>query len=138
MGYLIQNSGDLVKVAVSIREAALQNMGTIPIQVVTQIPGKNFCVVSAFLQTDSTGTSYSGFTHMQLTDGAALVYASFGYNSFGTQQTASFICSLKHPVNQFGAVFDSSRNIFLESTVDPTTGSGDGLLTMYGYYLNLT
>jgi hypothetical protein len=138
MGYLIQNSGELVKIEVRIREADLQNMGTTPIQVVTQIPAKNFCVVSAFLQIDSTGTSYSGFTHMQLTDGSALVYASFGYNSFNINQVASFICSLKHPVNQFGATFDATRDIFLESTVDPTTGSGDGLLTMYGYYLNLT
>jgi hypothetical protein len=137
MGYLIQNSGELVKIVVTIREADLQNMGTTPIQVVTQNPGQCFCVVNAFLQTDSTGTAYTGFTHMQLTDGAASVFCSFGYNSFVSPQIASFICSLKHPVNQFGAVFDPSRSIFLESTVDPTAGSGNGLLTMYGYYLNL-
>jgi hypothetical protein len=136
MGYLIQ-SNDLVKITKSIREAGLQNMGTTPIQVVTQRPGTCFCLVNAFLQIDSTGTAYSGYTHMQLTDGAALVYASFGYNTLQTTFVGSFICSLKHPVNQFGATFDPSRNIFLTSTVDPTAGTGDGLLTMYGYYLNL-
>jgi hypothetical protein len=137
MGYLIQNSGELVKIEVRIREADLQNMGTTPIQVVTQSVGKCFCLVNAFLQIDSTGTAYSGYTHMQLTDGAALVYASFDYNSLQTTFIGSFICSLKHPVNKFGATFDSSRDIFLQSTVDPTLGSGDGLLTMYGYNLNL-
>ena len=137
MGYLIQNSGELVKIVVTIKESELQGMGTTPIQVVTQNPGQVFCVVNAFLQIESTGTAYSGFTHMNLTDGAAFVYASYGYNSFGVNITASFICSLKHPVNQFGAAFDSTRDIFLQSTVDPTAGTGDGLLTMYGYYINL-
>jgi hypothetical protein len=136
MGYLI-NSNDLVKITTLIREADLQTIGTTPVQVITQRPGTCFCIVNAFLQIESTGTAYSGYTHMQLTDGAALVYASFGYNSFNINQVASFICSLKHPVNQFGATFDPGRNIFLESTVDPTAGTGDGLLTMYGYYLNL-
>jgi hypothetical protein len=137
MGYLIQNSGDLVKIVVSLKEGELQNMGTTPIKVVTQSAGKVFCVVNAFLQLDSAGTAYSGFTHMNLTDGSAFVYASYDYNSFGANITASFICSLKHPVNKFGAAFDSTRDIFLQSTVDPTAGTGDGLLTIYGYYLNL-
>jgi hypothetical protein len=136
MGYLIQ-SNDLVKITKSIREAELQTMGTTPIQVVTQRPGTCFCVVNAFLQIDITGTAYSGYTHMQLTDGAALVYASFGYSTLQIGFVNSFICSLKHPVNQFGATFDSTRDIFLTSTIDPTAGDGDGLLTMYGYYLNL-
>jgi hypothetical protein len=137
MGYLIQNSGELVKIVVRIREGDLQNMGNAPIQVVTQSVGKCFCLVNAFLQIDPTGTAYSGFTHMNLTDSAALVYASFGYNSFNLNQVASFICSLKHPVNQFGATFDPTRDIFLESTVNPTSGAGDGILTMYGYNINL-
>jgi hypothetical protein len=136
MGYLIQ-SNDLVKITKSIREADLQTMGTTPVQVVTQRPGTCFCLVNAFLQIDSTGTAYSGYTHMQLTDGSALVYASFGYNTLQAGLVGSFICSLKHPVNQFGATFDYTRDIFLQSTVDPTAGTGDGLLTMYGYYINL-
>ena len=137
MGYLIQNSGELVKIEVRIREADLQNMGTTPIQVVTQSAGKCFCLVNAFLQIDPTGTAYSGYTHMNLTDGSALVYASFGYNTLQTGFVNSFICSLKHPINQFGATFDSTRDIFLQSTVDTTSGAGDGVLTIYGYTINL-
>ncbi len=136
MGYLI-NSNDLVKITKSIREADLLSIGTTPVEVIKQKAGTCFIIVNAFLQIDSTGSSYSGYTQMQLTDNAALVYASFGYNSFNLNQVASFICSLKHPVDEFGATFDPGRNIFLQSTIDPTAGSGDGLLTMYGYYINL-
>lgn len=133
MGYLIQ-SNDLVKITKSLREGELQTMSTTPVQVFTQRPGTCFILANAILQTYTGGTPYTGYTHMQLTDGAALVYASFGYNSF---QIASFICSLKHPVNNFGANYAPSRNIFLTSTIDPTAGDGDGLLTMYGYFINL-
>jgi hypothetical protein len=137
MGYLIQNSGELVKITKSLTQTELLGMGSAPILIADNTSTRIFCVVNAFLQIESTGSAYSGFTDIQLTDGATLVYASLGITPIQQSEIYSFICSLRHPVNQFGARYTPSRDIYLKSNVNPTAGSGDGLITMYGYYINV-
>jgi hypothetical protein len=137
MGYLIQNLGELVKITKSIQQSEILTLSTNPILLVDNTSTSIFCVVNAFLQLEATGSIYSGYNYMQLTDGATLVYASMDINTIQPAFVYSFICSVRHPSTLFGSAYNGTRDIFLKSNTNPTAGSGDALLTMYGYYINV-
>jgi hypothetical protein len=137
MGYLIQNSGELVKITKNIQQSEILTLSTNPILLVDNTSTRIFCVVNAFLQLEATGSVYSGYTYMQLTDQATLVYASLDITPLQPAFVYSFICSVQHPSTTFGSVYSPTRDIFLKSNTNPTGGSGDALLTMYGYYINV-
>jgi len=143
MGYLIKKAkSDLIKVETIIKAADMQQLATAPYTLTTtQKAGFTFVPVTIFIQVNGT-TSYNAFTHCWIWQGGGTgKTASFGKtlnNFFGVGTTSSFIVNVDHgttATNQFGIRTVSNRDFILEMNIDDASGDGNGLLTMYGYYV---
>jgi hypothetical protein len=142
MGYLIkEGGGDLVKIEATILAARMATLATLPQTITTQKAGFIFMPVAAFIQVNGT-TSYNTFAHLWLwQQGGAYKIATFGRvgpNELEPGKAQAFIVNIDHgttPTNKFGSNITGTRDIVIEMDADDSSGDGDGLFTLYGYYL---
>lgn len=141
MGYLIANTSELVKIEVEISDAQFQVLDT---QGVVIFPNENnrvFIPTVAFLQIYDTlgAVDYTGFGHLYLADqNLTGIAATFDATllQVGKRFVNSFAINIKHPINIFGSNQVFQNDLLFIAASAPTAGSGDGKLTVYGYYVN--
>jgi hypothetical protein len=119
----------------------MKALATAPRTIPTYKPGFVFMPVAAFIQVNGTN-SYNSFLHLWLwqqgTAGKAATFGVTGSNSLEPGKSSAFIVNIDHgttPTNKFGVTVAGTRDFVLEMDSDDTGGDGDGLLTIYGYYL---
>lgn len=145
MGYLIEPAApaELVKFTTLIKAIDMQQLNTAPYDLTpTQKPGFIFSPVSAYIQVNGT-TAYNTFLHLWITQQAGqLKTATFGRNGgnlvLSPGDLETFIVNIDHgttATNKFGARQVNNRDYILQMDIDDTSGDGDGLVTIYGYYL---
>jgi hypothetical protein len=142
MGYLIEpGGGALVKIETLISAGRMATLATLPQTITTQKPGFVFMPVAAFIQVNGT-SNYSTFLHLWLwqqgTAGKAATFGLTGSNELEPGKASAFIVNIDHgttPTNKFGVTISGVRDFVLEMDQDDSSGDGDGLVTLYGYYL---
>jgi hypothetical protein len=147
MGYLIKEAAnsDLVKIETLIKAADMQQLATLDTNngylINTIKTGFVFCPVTVILQVNGT-IAYSSFSHIWLWQGTGApkiaTYGKTGVNTLQPGAAANFIVNVDHgttATNQFGVRTVGTRDIYLKMNIDDTSGDGNGLLTMYGYYV---
>lgn len=147
MGYLIKpnGGGDLVKIETYIKSSDMQQLATLDLnngyQLTTSKPDYIFCPVSAMLQVNGK-FAFSSFSHIWLWQGGGSPkIATYGRTSLNTLEpgvVANFIVDIDHgttATNQFGVKTTGTRDLYLKMNTDDSSGDGDGLLTIYGYYI---
>lgn len=142
MGYLIKPAGgDLVKIEALIDAGRMATLATTPQAIPTEKPGFVFMPVAAFIQVNGT-TSYDTFNHLWLwQQGGADKIATFGRTgatNLEPGKAQAFIVNIDHgttPTNKFGSNVTGTRDIVIQMNADDSSGDGDGLFTLYGYYL---
>jgi hypothetical protein len=142
MGYLIEpGGGALVKIEALIGAGRMSALATAPQIIPTVKPGFIFMPVAAFIQVNGT-TPYNSFIHLWLWQaGGAEKAATFGRagaNELEPGKASAFIVNIDHgtvPTNKFGVTIGGGRDFVLEMDQDDSSGDGDGLVTLYGYYL---
>jgi hypothetical protein len=141
MGYLIENTTELVKLEIEITEAQFQSLNTSGVVIFPNENARVFVPTVAFLQIYDTlsAVDYAGFGHLYLTDqSASQIAATFDATllQVGKRFVNSFAINIKHPVNIFGSNQAFQNDLILLAASTPTSGNGDGRLTVYGYYVN--
>lgn len=142
MGYLIEQGGaGLVKIEALISAGRMATLSTLPQTIPTQKTGFIFMPVAAFVQVNGT-IPYNVFNHLWLWQGGgAAKIATFGRtasNELEPGKSSAFIVNIDHgttPTNRFGVTISEARDIIIEMNIDDNSGDGDGLFTLYGYYL---
>lgn len=145
MGYLIEQGtpSELVKFETLIKASDMQQLNTAPYDLTpTQKPGFIFSPVSAYIQVNGT-TQYSNFLYLWITQAGvgtevSATFSRTGNNILSPGTLSSFIVNIDHgttPTNKFGVRQVVNRDYVLEMDQDDTSGDGDGLVTIYGYYL---
>lgn len=143
MGYLIkQQDAELVKFETNILRGDMQQLATVPYALTaTQKVGFVFTPVSAFIQVNGT-LPYNTFSNLWIVQpGGTEKNATFqrvGSNNLNPNTVCAFIVNIAHgtiPINIFGNRVVSNRDFELSMNIDDTSGDGDGLVTIYGYYL---
>ena len=138
MGYLVKpttNNFPVLSTSITIPEADVLTLGSIPYTLLAANVGINYILISAFLQISRNTIPYSGFTHTYLTDNSSLKYALIEMNSVGNQFGASnpyvFALNMTNPPNRFGIRVSSNKPINISLQSDPTAGNGDMTVTLY-------
>jgi len=142
MGYLIDPSGlGLVKIKALISAGRMATLATLPQTIPTDKPGFIFMPVAAYVQVNGT-TPYNVFNHLWLWQGGGsekiATFGRVGSNILDPGKASAFIVNIDHgtvPTNRFGVTISSGRDIEILMDIDDSSGDGDGLFTLYGYYL---
>jgi hypothetical protein len=141
MGYLIKTASEIVKIEVEITEAQFQSINTQGVDIFLGENARVFVPTVAFLQIYDTpgAVDYVGFGHLYLADNSFTNFAATFDATLlqvGKRFVNSFAINIKHPINIFGSNQVFQNDLLLMAASAPTAGSGDGKLTVYGYYVN--
>lgn len=143
MGYLIKQAGsDFIKFETLIKANDMQTLSSAPYGLTPTIKaGFVFVPVTVYIQVNGT-TSYDSFNHLWIQQaGGNKVNSSFqclGSNQLTPSAVSSFIVNIEHgvtPTNVFGNRVVDSRDFEISMDIDDSSGDGDGLVTMIGYYI---
>ena len=143
MGYLIKPAAEseIFTFETLIKAVSMQQLATAPYPLTpTQKAGFVFVPVTSFIQVNGT-IGYSLFNHIWIGQtGTATINATYQNsisNGLVVNSVSSFLVNIEHkllPPNIFGCRISSNRDFFISMDLDDTSGNGDGLVTMKGYY----
>jgi hypothetical protein len=133
MGYLINRSSDIITLQITIPEADVLTLDTIPFEIISGSGGNEFILVkyAAITAANNQTISYAGFTDIYLQgSGAAPVFATVQEQGFTIEPIYLLlfnINSIRPPIT-IGALTKRGNGVDISFRTPITVGDGDLIL----------